>query len=252
MLGFCEEEKTAERSNPRSKTSNNLLSARTTSINPLKSKIRDLSRVLERSEHLPADVRVEKERALAAYKQDLENALEGKQKQKMISRYHMVRFFERQKASRNLKKFRIRLKTATPGTSIEANLQQAVRQGEIDLNYTIYYPLNEKYLSLFPRNGGRECSNARSQSSEGDNETFAAKLDRPPMWTVVERAMQEGNLEALRDGKRSSMYATKHARKPFIKARHHCDPRTESITNNSTKHVDANDGSESDGAFFER
>ena len=66
-----------------------------TSVNPIKEKIRDLTRLLERSGNLPADVRIEKERALAGYKVDLEKAEEEKRKQDMIKRYHMVRFFGR-------------------------------------------------------------------------------------------------------------------------------------------------------------
>lgn len=61
-------------------------------INPLKSKIRDLTRSLDHNEDLPAGVRVEKERALAGYRQDLEDAESEKRKQALISRYHGVRF----------------------------------------------------------------------------------------------------------------------------------------------------------------
>ena len=52
-----------------------------------------MKRTLDRSENLPADVRVEKERALAGYKLDLEKAEYEKRKQQMIKKYHMVRFF---------------------------------------------------------------------------------------------------------------------------------------------------------------
>lgn len=63
------------------------------SVNQLKSKIRDLTRALEHSDHLPAGVRIEKERALAGYKQDVEKIHEDKRKNELIKRYHMVRFF---------------------------------------------------------------------------------------------------------------------------------------------------------------
>ena len=64
-----------------------------TAVNHIKHKIRDLRRTLERSGNLPADVRVEKERALAGYKLDLEKTECEKRKQQMIKKYHMVRFF---------------------------------------------------------------------------------------------------------------------------------------------------------------
>ena len=63
------------------------------SINQLKSKIRDLTRALEYSEHLPPGVRIEKERALAGYKQDVEKIHMDKRKNELIKKYHMVRFF---------------------------------------------------------------------------------------------------------------------------------------------------------------
>lgn len=62
-------------------------------VNPIKAMIRDVTRLLERSNNLPAGVRIEKERALAGYRQDLEQAETEKRKQQMISKYHMVRFF---------------------------------------------------------------------------------------------------------------------------------------------------------------
>lgn len=65
------------------------------SINQLKSKIRDLTRALEHSDHLPAGVRVEKERALAGYKHDVEKILTDKRRNELIKKYHMVRFFGR-------------------------------------------------------------------------------------------------------------------------------------------------------------
>lgn len=75
--------------------SNNLAPPTTkpTSINQLKSKIRDLTRAIEHSENLPPGVRIEKERALAGYKQDVEKIHEDKRKNELIKKYHMVRFF---------------------------------------------------------------------------------------------------------------------------------------------------------------
>jgi len=64
-----------------------------TSINAIKKRIRDVKRRLERLEDLPANIRVENERALAAYQEELAAAEEEKTRQKMISKYHMVRFF---------------------------------------------------------------------------------------------------------------------------------------------------------------
>jgi len=63
------------------------------SVNAIKKRIRDVKRRLERSQNLPATIRVEDERALAAYEQELAAADGEKTRQKMIRKYHMVRFF---------------------------------------------------------------------------------------------------------------------------------------------------------------
>lgn len=61
------------------------------SVNTIKNQLFHLNRQLKLD--LPADIRVEKERAVAGYERDLELALQEKKKQDMISKYHMVRFF---------------------------------------------------------------------------------------------------------------------------------------------------------------
>lgn len=72
------------------------------SVNAVKKRIRDVTRLLARSEDLPADVRLENERALAAYQQELNAADEEKTRQRMIKKYHMVRFFGKSKFFKRL------------------------------------------------------------------------------------------------------------------------------------------------------
>lgn len=62
------------------------------SVNAIKKRIRDVRRRLERAKDLPANIRVEDERALAAFEQELAAAEEEGIRQKMIKKYHMVRF----------------------------------------------------------------------------------------------------------------------------------------------------------------
>lgn len=52
-----------------------------------------MTRKLERVDGLSADVRIEDERALAAYQQELVDAEAEKLRNRMIGKYHMVRFF---------------------------------------------------------------------------------------------------------------------------------------------------------------
>lgn len=67
--------------------------AKKSPINPLKKRRRDLKRLLDKRDTLPADLRVGYERELASIEYQLETALHDKQKSSMIGKYHMVRFF---------------------------------------------------------------------------------------------------------------------------------------------------------------
>jgi rRNA-processing protein Efg1 len=65
-----------------------------TSTTVLKKKIRDLTRLLSNPRTaLPADVRLENERALEAFKHELSLAQSASREQKIAKKYHMVRFF---------------------------------------------------------------------------------------------------------------------------------------------------------------
>ncbi|KAI9679793.1 MAG: 18S rRNA maturation protein [Caeruleum heppii] len=156
-----------------------------TAVNPLKKKIRDLSRLLEHSQSLPAGLRIETERALAGYRQQLAAADSEKRRQKMIKKYHMVRFFERQKATRILKKLRKRL-TASESTSEKKGLETQIAEAEVDLNYTLYCPLSEKYISLYA-----------TRDDEVDDGSGSAARQKPPLWQEVRKRTVEGGLEAL-------------------------------------------------------
>lgn len=75
-------------------------------------------------------------------------------------------------------------------------LERNIHIAEVDLNFTIYYPLMKKYVSLFPKQG-------EDQNEKGDEQqtktTKTATAEKPRMWSVVERCMAEGTLNDLRE-----------------------------------------------------
>lgn len=240
------------------------------SVNQLKSKIRDLARALEHSDHLPAGVRIEKERALAGYKQDVEKIHEDKRRNELIKRYHMVRFFggsflaldklcsvwtsnvlittifkERQKATRAHKRLKKRLDASSPDTSEYKQLEKELHDAEIDVNYTIYYPLTEKYQSLFPRQG-----------DAGGGETATRKLvaGKPAMWKMVERCSADGTLDTLRDGKLETSIPVGKRRPAPEKLRSNQERKDGGTGSKSAKGaapLEQDEDEDGDGGFFE-
>ncbi|KAL8773011.1 MAG: hypothetical protein Q9209_002031 [Squamulea sp. 1 TL-2023] len=221
------------------------------SVNALKSNIRSVSRVLEYSQNLPLDVRIEKERALASYKQDLEKARHEKERQRMIKKYHMVRFFERQKATRFLKQLRARLPSVQRNSPEHEALELEIHNAEVNLNYTLYHPLMEKYIGIFPR----MTIEARGKEDASVKDIPEARQPKPAMWAVVESCMENGTLQALRDGKlRSRPAAVKVSQPTTARASHHQSREKQQIIRQN-KHdaiiavTEQEDGS--DGGFFE-
>ncbi|KAJ9637344.1 hypothetical protein H2199_007631 [Coniosporium tulheliwenetii] len=198
-------------------------------IAPLKRRVRDLTRQLSRLEDLPADVRIAKERELQACEWDLRAEEAAVRRREMIGMYHMVRFFERQKATKRLKAARKALANAEKadghGDEVERphqdrqTLERAVRDAEVDLNYTLYYPLAEPYVSLWPKAPNRKTKRRMGEAEEAGDEDGVdraadgqsdaraeAKTNQgpkgdPAMRALVEKAMQEGPaaLDALKN-----------------------------------------------------
>lgn len=113
---------------------------------------------------------------------------------------------ERQKATRRLKRLEKQLRDSQqppPPNNNETDererererekLRESLRIARVDLNYAMYFPLGEKYLSLYPRDGG------------GGGDGGGGEKSWLPVWRVVERCLRDEEdaqaaLEALREG----------------------------------------------------
>lgn len=74
-----------------------------------------------------------------------------------------------------------------------------IHNAEVDVNYSIYYPLLKPYVSLFPKVKKGDDTLGEVDKSGADN--IDGPKGNPEMWKAVESAMQEGTLEALRESK---------------------------------------------------
>ena len=107
-------------------------------------------------------------------------------------------FIERQKATRALKRIRTQFSTSAPADPENNESNSAIHEAEVDLAYTMYYPLAEKYQSLYPRTSAQGSENEKEIGGRGERKLGG---QRPPLWGLVERSMADGTLEMLRDGK---------------------------------------------------
>lgn len=74
--------------------------------------------------------------------------MKQQRERKLAKKYHKVRFFERVKVERKLKRVASRIKDcSSPGTKLLEELHTL----QDDLAYIKYFPKGEKYISLFPQ-----------------------------------------------------------------------------------------------------
>ncbi|PHH79550.1 hypothetical protein CDD82_2324 [Ophiocordyceps australis] len=156
-----------------------------------KKRARNIQRLLKRQQDLPADVRNEMERELAALKTDMVDRLCHKKRSAMISRYHMVRFFERKKASRLVKQLRHQLEANTDPDDVP-RLKQELHVAEVDEAYSRYHPHLEPYISMY----GNVKTDQDVVGKVSVAKIALVKAEKPPLWKAVEEAMEQG-MQAL-------------------------------------------------------
>ncbi|KAG6223077.1 hypothetical protein E4U34_001074 [Claviceps purpurea] len=169
-----------------------------------KKRIRTIARLLQRNTDLPAHVQNDLQRELATLKTTVADKSIHKRRSAMISKYHMVRFFERKKASRLVKQLKRKIEQSPDSDDVE-NLKRQLHIAEVDEAYTIYHPHLEPYRSLYGNvkadsKGRQDGEDSEEAEEEAKNDAPIAKkaldAERPSMWSVVEKTMKQG-LEAL-------------------------------------------------------
>ena len=77
--------------------------------------------------------------------------------------------------------------------------KQQVYIAEVDLNYAQYSPLAEPYISIYSTKRKKRDENEHGEEKQNDIGAEDQDMTRPPMWTEVEQAMQNGTLDKLRN-----------------------------------------------------
>lgn len=219
---------------PDDRPSNNQSFKKAHPVNDLKTRIRSLTRLLARDDNsgngtgngnpnsggranasMPPKVRIEKERELQSARRALDDAQAAERRSRVIARYHRVRFFDRQKAAKRLKRARkevVGLEEAVnkmakdegegeDGEELRARAIRRVREAEVDVNYAIYYPLERAYSSLFPsRKDGDGEGDDVEDGGDGGEESVERRGD-PEIRRLVRECMADGRLDDLRNGK---------------------------------------------------
>ena len=112
---------------------------------------------------------------------------------------------ERKKAIRIAKKIERKLAQATDPEEI-AQLKIDLHKAQVDIDYAIYYPFMEPYISLYAKPAAVDAGDKGDEDEDDDDKKrdVAAKylnVERPPMWAIIEKTREEGRqaLEKLQN-----------------------------------------------------
>ncbi|KAK3357509.1 hypothetical protein B0T25DRAFT_449627 [Lasiosphaeria hispida] len=201
-------------------------------MSTIKKRARAIERLFLRDNaNLPADKQIELERELAAHKQRIAESRAKRLRSDMIGKYHMVRFFERKKATRLAKQLKKRL-AETEDPEEVAKIKADLHIAEVDIDYAIYHPFMEIYIGLYA---------TPSKESQEEKPTAEQYLHapRPPVWSAIEKAREEGQgaLEKLQNRQPETISGTTPAKTPgpdSAKASQAKDKRERSATEPSS------------------
>lgn len=121
-------------------------------VSKLKSQLRQANRLLRKDDLTPT-LRETTQQKIAELQAAIENHTTKQKERQNAIRYHRVKFFDRKKVTRRLKKVLGELEQAgLDGQSPEAirQLETEVKLLRVDLNYVRHYPKHLKYVSLCP------------------------------------------------------------------------------------------------------
>ncbi|KAK1523220.1 hypothetical protein CPAR01_14073 [Colletotrichum paranaense] len=233
-----------EHENKRFKTTKKKSRAKEGTTNWNKTRSRDIRRLLQSGKQLPATKRNELEQELEALQERVEEHNFKKRRGDMIQKYHMVRFFERKKAERLLKQLRKKLQQSEDPEE-KKRLEAEAHVAEVDVAYARFFPLMERYESLYPNKDKNakeqgdedkveEEQQQQKEQAEADADADAdAKpskqpkalqflhAERPKMWATIEKVLPEGEvaLYRLRDRRSPADGPAKRQARPQRPAR---------------------------------
>ncbi|KAK2551512.1 rRNA-processing protein EFG1 [Acropora cervicornis] len=120
----------------------------------LKKKLRDVQRLLKKPD-LPATVRVEKERILQMLVESSNDKAKERAEKEIVKRCKIEKFFDKRKLFRKHKTCVRELRDCDNNDTRDSLLKK-VEEIKLHWNYVVHFPLDTKYISLFPQTPYRD------------------------------------------------------------------------------------------------
>ncbi|WVQ96505.1 hypothetical protein IAU59_003610 [Kwoniella sp. CBS 9459] len=151
-------------------------------LSKIKASIRQTKRLLAK-DNLEPGLRVQTQRRLTSLEADLANAEKREVEKKNGAKYHMVKFFDRQKLLRIIKRLTKKVGKSGDESAKSVKAEEELQDARIMLNYVLNFPNTEKYISLFPTSTSHTHTNGTAPTTvpEPESELDSTKLKVPPL-----------------------------------------------------------------------
>ncbi|KAH9307276.1 hypothetical protein KI387_035187, partial [Taxus chinensis] len=131
----------------------------------LKNQIRSIQRLLRKN--LPQEIKEAQKKKLEELRKLVELQAQSELERKMALRYRKVKFFERRKIERRIRRLEKQQRAALEHTGEEVAAQACeLAQLKEDLEYVRFFPKTEKYVSLFMGGNDPELVGIRNNLRE--------------------------------------------------------------------------------------
>ncbi|KAF7782763.1 hypothetical protein Agabi119p4_2139 [Agaricus bisporus var. burnettii] len=201
-------------------------------VSKIKSSLRQTRRLLAKDK-LAADVRVETERRLKALEGELAQAEVANKERTMATRYHKIKFFERQKVTRKISQIQKQI-ASTEDDPTKEKLLRTLYERRVDLNYILHYPKLKKYISLFPP----EIRKGEQPSTASAKDAAETAQGREEVRSWVRSCMEKGELSGEPERYEASI---KSKRKDFDSSNMSSKTKPHRIQEESKKAIEEDD-----------
>lgn len=160
-----------------------------------------------------------------------------------------------------MKRLQKRLATLPADSPEYLAVQEEADIAAIDLDYTLYHPLEQKYIGIYPKPPPppEETDEKSGDKNEqgGIEQPENPRAAKPQMWHVVARCRESGQLEALREGRLGDGGELEvgegegGAGSLNIKAEKGKKGKKEALREVEGEELEGEGGEESDGGFFD-
>ncbi|KAJ3260605.1 18S rRNA maturation protein [Boothiomyces macroporosus] len=170
-----------------------------TGVNGVNKKIRDLQRLLKKQTGMNAQKKQEITRQIESLELQVEEHKQREKEQELAKKYQYVKFVEQKKTTKRITKLQKQLGLMAKQDDGYEELERQLEEFQFNLLYIKYYPVDVKYISLYPSESNEKESESESKISPKDIAKGKEKTERLRLQIAEKlRNAQENGL--LKDG----------------------------------------------------